>query len=104
MIMKSRAINLLLALGAALLAGCNTVPPTNVHQPMTARPAQRTENRYANWRHLQCGDHTALFEDRRARFVGDTLTITIAENTSASTKSNSKATRTSAVDASDCRR
>jgi flagellar L-ring protein FlgH len=98
MIMKSRAINLLLALGAALLAGCNTVPPTNVHQPMTARPAQPPENRYASGAIFNAATTRPLFEDRRARFVGDTLTITIAENTSASTKSNSTATRTSAVD------
>jgi flagellar basal body L-ring protein FlgH len=83
-----------LPLGAALLAGCNTVPPTNVHQPMTARPAQPPENRPSRQRqHLSGGVSRTLFEDRRARYVGDTLTITIAENTSASTKSNSTATR-----------
>lgn len=96
--MKSRTILVLLALGAAVLAGCNTVPPTNVHQPMTARPAQPPENRYANGAIFNAGTSRPLFEDRRARYVGDILTINISENTSASVKSNSAASRTSAVD------
>ncbi|MBI3529252.1 MAG: flagellar basal body L-ring protein FlgH [Betaproteobacteria bacterium] len=41
-----------------------------------------------------------LFEDRRARFVGDTLTIFITEKTAANKKSGAGAERTSAVSAS----
>ena len=39
-----------------------------------------------------------LFEDRRARFVGDTLTIEIAEKTAASKKSGASAERSSDID------
>lgn len=98
--MISRKIDLLLALAVALLAGCNSVPPTNVHQPMTARPAPRTDNQYASGAIFNAATSRPLFEDRRARFVGDTLTINIVENTSASTKSNSSANRTSSISAS----
>lgn len=85
-----------LALIALLVtAGCSTVPPTNVHQPMTARPAPRMETAGANGSIYQSMGSRPLFEDRRARFVGDTMTITIAENTTASKKSNNKLDRSS---------
>ncbi len=41
-----------------------------------------------------------MFEDRRARYVGDTLTINIVEKTQASKKSDTKAERSQAVDVS----
>lgn len=96
--MRYPAFSVLLALTASVLAGCTSVPPTNVHQPMTARPALRPENANVNGAIFNPMTSRPLFEDRRARFVGDTLTINISENTSASTSSNSKASRTSAVD------
>ncbi len=92
---------LILVLAAfSLLAACNTVPPTNVHQPMTARPIPRAENLATTGSIFQSGTTRTLFEDRRARYVGDTLTISITENTSASTKSNSKAERSGSIAAS----
>ncbi|HEX5803791.1 MAG TPA: flagellar basal body L-ring protein FlgH [Azospira sp.] len=98
--MTPRSFAALLALAAAVLAGCQSVPPTNVHQPMSARPAPRAQNPYANGAIFNAGTSRPLFEDRRARYVGDTLTITITENTSASTSSNSSANRTSSISAS----
>lgn len=90
---------LLLAMATFILAACNTVPPTNVHQPMTARPAPRNEAQ-ANGSIYQAGVSRTLFEDRRARYVGDTMTIVIAETTSASTKSNTNVSKTSNISAS----
>lgn len=97
--MLRRSLVASLMLIAAFLAGCQSVPPTNVHQPMTARPAPRTENPYASGSIFNAGTARPLFEDRRARYVGDTLTINITENTSASTSSNSSANRTSSISA-----
>jgi len=71
-------------------AGCMTVPPTNVHQPMTARPAPRFEASAGNGAIYQAGTGRPLFEDRRARYVGDTITVNITESTTASAKSNTK--------------
>lgn len=71
-------------------------PPATVHQPMTARPAPRVdqiENSGAIYQPEAF--RLALFNDRRAFYVGDTLTIVIQENTSASKKSSADATRTS---------
>ena len=98
--MSARLLFLLPALAAALLAGCQSVPPTNVHQPMTTRPAPRPDNLYANGSIFNAGTARPLFEDRRARYVGDTLTINIVENTSASTSSSSSANRASSISAS----
>lgn len=84
----------------AICAACTTVPPTNVHQPMTARPAPRGEFAVANGAIYQPTSARPLFEDRRARYVGDTITITITENTSASSKSNDKLDRSNSQSAS----
>ncbi|TLS19544.1 flagellar basal body L-ring protein FlgH [Azospira sp. APE16] len=84
----------------ALLAGCASVPPTNVHQPMTARPQQRNDLAGNNGGIYQQTASRPLFEDRRARFVGDTLVINIVENTQASTKGNTSAEKTGAINAS----
>ncbi len=98
--MTTRTLAALLALAAAVLAGCQSVPPTNVHQPMSARPTPRAANPYANGAIFNAGTSRPLFEDRRARYPGDTLTINITENTSASTSSNSSANRSSSISAS----
>ena len=89
-----------LILAGLLLSACTTVPPTNVHQPMTARPAPRVDNQSTTGSIYQPGVSRTLFEDRRARYVGDTMTITIAETTSASTASNTKASRSGSISAS----
>jgi len=84
-----------------LLAGCATTPPASVHQPMTARPASPPEAAQANGAIYQAQyavpagyGYRPLFEDRRARAVGDILTININETTAASKKSGSTAART----------
>ena len=85
---------------ALLLAACATTPPANVHQPMSARPTPAPEAAPANgaiYQALYAGapgySHRPLFEDRRARAVGDILTININETTAASKKSGSTAAR-----------
>lgn len=81
-------------------AACSSVPPTNVHQPMTARPVPRSEIALANGAIYQVANGRPLFEDRRARYVGDTITVRITESTSASTKSNDKLDRSNSSSAS----
>lgn len=81
----------------AVSAGCvTTTPPTAIHQPMTVRPLQAAPPLVANGAIYQAGyNDRPLFEDRRARRIGDTLTIAIGERTAASKKSNTVAERTS---------
>ncbi len=81
-------------LPAFALAACvSTTPPTSVHQPMTARSAPRDAGALANGAIYQVASARPLFEDRRARLVGDTLTIQLAEKTQASKKSSTAADR-----------
>ena len=89
----------LLFLAAAALAGCvAATPPTTVHQPMTVRPPARNEYAGNPGAIYQLGAVRPLFEDRRARNVGDTLVINLAEKTAAAKKSGSTAERTHGID------
>jgi len=65
-------------------AGCALSPPTIVHQPVTARPAPLPAVAPANGSIFQANNtYRPLFEDPRARNVGDILTIKIIEKTQA---------------------
>ncbi|MBA3034080.1 MAG: flagellar basal body L-ring protein FlgH [Gammaproteobacteria bacterium] len=89
-----KSLTILLALMAGLLAGCVTTPPaTAVHQPMTVRPEARLGVAPANGSIYNVASARPLFEDRRARYIGDTITINIAEKTAAAKKSDTKADR-----------
>lgn len=101
--MNQHYLRVVAAAGMALmlLAGCAVTPPASVHQPMTARPAPAPRVTQANGAIYQAQYAAAtgygyrpLFEDRRARAVGDVLTININEITAASKKSGSTAART----------
>ena len=90
--------------GAALLvlAGCasNNIPSTSIHQPMTARPVEQDVVTARNGAIFRAGQNERpLFEDRRARNVGDILTINIAETTSASEKTSSSADHSGSISA-----
>ena len=92
---------LLVLLVALPLSGCvTTTPPTAVHQPMTARPEPRAAIAPSSGAIFSVASARPLFEDRRARFVGDTLIINIQEKVQASKKSENKTTRSSDVDVS----
>lgn len=88
---------LLLLVG--VVSGCATTPPTSVHQPMTARPVYQDPAQAGNGSIFQAGSARPLFEDRRARFVGDTITVNIRENNTASAESSSNASRTASTSA-----
>lgn len=85
------AILLMLAM-PTLLAACATPPPaTAIKEPLNARP-QAVAASAGNGAIFQTGDSRpktalALFEDRKARHVGDTLTVNLVEKTEAKRKS-----------------
>ncbi len=99
----------LLVLAGSLLAGCALTPAVQVHEPTTARPeaspspaivaAHAAVPMRADGAIFQAQRFRGLFEDRRARLVGDTLTIQIQEKTSARSSSNSSVGRKGSVDA-----
>ena len=90
-------IRLSLALCTLTGAGCISVtPPTSVHQPISVRPAPAQPAQRTDGAIYSGGLSNGLFfEDRRARNVGDTLTIQIVEKTDASKSSNTNTGRTS---------
>jgi len=87
-------------LAVVLTSACATTPPTNVHQPMSARPMARLEPVSGNGAIYQAGYSRPLFEDRRARYVGDTITIKISESTTASAANANKLDKSNSQKAS----
>lgn len=82
----------LLLVASALLAGCATPPPaTAIKQPLSVRP-EALPVQAANGAIFQAGNSQprpgmAWFEDRKARYVGDTLVVNLVEKTEAKRKS-----------------
>jgi flagellar L-ring protein precursor FlgH len=75
---------LLTALLAALaLAGCSAVPSSIVQRPTSARPLLEEPVAPSNGAIYQASSYRPLFEDRRARHVGDMMIINIVEKTAA---------------------
>jgi flagellar L-ring protein precursor FlgH len=94
---------LLLLLAVAALAGCAATPkPAQVDfaEPRLAQASTLPAMRPATGSLFQNTSYRASFEDRRARQVGDTVTIRIVENVTASQKSSSTANRSSSIDGS----
>lgn len=93
-----KSLSLFLAMAAAL-SGCGlTTPSTSIHQPMSVRPNPVPVASQENGAIFQPGNaRLVLFEDRRARNVGDTLMVVLEERTNASKASSSKASRTGAT-------
>ncbi|WP_338848438.1 flagellar basal body L-ring protein FlgH [Massilia sp. W12] len=72
------------ALGlAVLLAGCAATPTSIISTPRTARPVSPEPVQALSGAIFQGTAYRPMFEDRRARMVGDSITITISESTSA---------------------
>jgi flagellar L-ring protein precursor FlgH len=66
-----------------LLAGCSTVPTSIVQRPTSARPLMVESAPALDGAIYQASNYRPLFEDRRARHIGDMLTINIVEKTAA---------------------
>ena len=87
-----------------LCSACESLPQkvqVDFAQPTTApaTSAIAANARPATGSLFQTASYRPSFEDRRARMVGDTLTVQIVENVSASQKSSSTANRTSSINA-----
>lgn len=84
----------LMTLSMLVLSGCNTDPSTAVRQPMTIRPNPAPPAAQADGAIYHVANSRPLFEDRRARFVGDTLMVNLVEKSSAKKTSDGSSTRT----------
>lgn len=86
---------------AALLSACSATPTSIVSAPMTARPLT-TEQMQAvpnNGAIYQPAAFRPVFEDRRARHVGDVLTLVITERTSANKAGTATGNKSGSVSA-----
>lgn len=91
---------MLLATGLSGLAGCGTTPSSIVEHPTSARPQPQAVQAAGNGAIYQAAAYRPLFEDRRARQVGDILTIVISEKTQAGKQASSSGSKSGAVDTS----
>lgn len=85
-------------------SGCAITPSTSAYQPYTLRPPQHAvavaqpSGAIFQTIHSTGGvRYTPLFEDRRARSVGDTLIVTLNETTNASKSSGSNVDRSGEI-------
>jgi len=84
-------------LAAVLLSGClaTLAPPrVDVGETQPVLPVPVAQPVVANGSIFQAGQYRPLFEDHRARLVGDTLTVNIVEKVSATQSSKSTIDKT----------
>ena len=89
----------------SLVSGCAITPSTNTYQPNTLRPPQHAvavvQPSGAIFQSINSTTggvrYTPLFEDRRARSVGDTIIVTLNEKTNASKSSGSNVDRSGEI-------
>ena len=105
-----RLLPLIAAALAATLCGCQSLndtlsdklnprPPVDVAERLYARPQPVVAPAGNNGAIFQAGQYRPLFEDHRARLVGDSLTVQIVEKISASQKSTSSIGKGGKLDA-----
>lgn len=87
---------LMLLLG---LNACSVTPKTIVQTPTTAKPLPVDRTVAPNGAIFRAAAYKPLFEDRRARFLGDIMTIQITENTNAGKQGAGSSSRTGSVSA-----
>lgn len=83
-----------------LMTACSITPSTIVQKPTTAKPSEPIPAAVSTGAIYSVSSYKPLFEDRRARFVGDILTISIVENTSAKKANSSAQSKAGSVSAS----
>ena len=89
-----------------LMSGCSITPSTTAYQPYSLRPPQQsgavTQPNGAIFQAINSTTngvrYTPLFEDRRARSIGDTIIVTLKEKTNASKSSGSNVDRSGGID------
>ena len=84
----------------ANLTGCAFTPDTIVQTPLTTKPKPVVASNASNGAIFQSAAYRPMFEDRRARLIGDTLTITITEKTTAGKSDANSASKKNSVSVS----
>lgn len=88
-----------LAMLVALLTGCVSVTPDTIVEPAPKNTSDApTQSTARNGAIYDAASFRPMFEDRRARLVGDTLIINISEKTSAGKNAGNSASKDGKVD------
>ncbi len=102
--MRHRLTVVALAVAGLALTGCesasellNKRPPVDVAQPTSKRPEPIAVATVNNGAIFQAGQYRPLFEDHRARLVGDTITVQIVETINATQSSTSSIDKSGGV-------
>ncbi|HYD95686.1 MAG TPA: flagellar basal body L-ring protein FlgH [Noviherbaspirillum sp.] len=96
--MKRLSVIALQWLAVAGLVGCASVPETIIQHPVSTRPQAPQLAPPANGAIFQAAAYRPMFEDRRARMIGDTITIAINERTSAGKTAANSTSKSGSVD------
>lgn len=89
-----------LSVATLLLSACATVPETIIQRPLSATPNPPAISAAQNGSIFQATNYRPMFEDRRARMVGDLLTIVINESTAAGKEGTGSGSKTGSATAS----
>jgi flagellar L-ring protein precursor FlgH len=81
-----------------LMAGCAATPTSIVKLPTSARPMLADTGVATEGAIYNTNTYRPMFEDRRARHIGDILTVSIVEKTSANKSGASSGNKTGSVD------
>ena len=86
---------------AASITGCGALRTVEINQPLTARPlpAAPASSAASGGAIFQSASYQPLFEDRRARNVGDIITIVLNEKLQATKQSGTNAQKSGDVSA-----
>lgn len=87
-----------LLIAAAMMQGCTTVIGVQPGQYPPALPPQSVAQQPANGTVYQANTALSLFDDVKARRIGDTVTIVLNERTQASKNASTDASKDSAFD------
>jgi flagellar L-ring protein precursor FlgH len=85
--------------GMTILVGCASTPTSIVKQPTSVRPMLADTGTPTEGAIYNTNTFRPMFEDRRARHIGDVLTIAIAEKTSANKSGASTGNKSGSVTA-----
>jgi flagellar L-ring protein precursor FlgH len=94
----TRFSSLAIFAAAAVLSGCAVTPDSIIQTPATARPQPEQPVAPANGAIFQSVAYRPMFEDRRARLVGDIITVLINEKTSAGKSAANANSKTGSTD------
>jgi flagellar L-ring protein precursor FlgH len=85
---------------AVAIVGCSSVPPSSiVKQQTSVRPMLADAGTPTEGAIFNVNTHRPMFEDRRARHIGDVLIVTISEKTSANKSGASTGNKSGSVSA-----